>query len=326
MRSFKIESYVPEKSFFRGKDARFCKTAYEDCFVVDIKDDARVLASCRENDYTGASLVKCMDLSLADAASLLHIFGSKDSVLILPCSVGTLLIIPAWRTLGLALVFLFKENAQDVQKAYQNAQRYAFLAVFEAEEDEKTNQRLRLENKLCTLLFYKEHLFGTKRQANATAHILMIANLVGCRLHETTILREGLTLDENELDSLGAYLFCTFMTMRRYNGKVSAAKDSKECENPENLTHVPQEYGLRIQQTVCARVPQMTQLDLPTKADIACFSAHPVFQNYKTEETNDGICLHIPIKQKALFSSITARGEKKEITITVFPLFNRLFI
>ena len=324
MRSFKIESYVPEESFYQGKDARFCRTAYEDCFVIDIENDARILASLRGNCEIGASLVQNMKLSLADAAALFNLFNGTKEFLILPCPAGTLLVFPAWQTLGLALVFFLKENAEEVQKAHQNAQRYAFLDVFEVEEDAKINQRLRLEQRLCTLLFYMEHLFGVKRQANAMAHVLMIANLVGCHLQETTVLREGLALDENELNTLGAYLFCTFMTMRRYNGRVSATNLPKESENTEILTHVPQEYGLRIQQTVRTRVSKTTQFDLPTKADVANFTAHPAFQNYTAEQTDNGICLHIPLKQTALLSSITARGAEKEITLTIFPLFSLL--
>ena len=323
MRGFKIESYVPEENFFFGKDAHVYKALYEDCFVVDIKDDVRILASARGIEI-GASLIQSRNLSLADAAALLNLFDGTNEVLILPCPTGTLLVYPAWQTLGLALVFFLKENAENIQKACQNAQRYAFSAVFEAEEETKINQRLRLEHKVCTLLFYMEQLFGANRQENAVAHVLMIANLVGCRLHETTVLSEGITLDENELDTLGAYLFCTFMTMRRYNGRVSATNAPIEGETTEILTHVPQEYGLRIQQTVHTRVSKATPFDLPTQSDIAHFNTHPVFRNYKTEETNNGICLHIPLKQKALLSSITVRGAKKEITLIIFPLFSIL--
>ena len=291
--------------------------------MVDIKDDVRILASARGIEI-GASLIQSRNLSLADAAALLNLFDGTNEVLILPCPTGTLLVYPAWQTLGLALVFFLKENAENIQKACQNAQRYAFSAVFEAEEETKINQRLRLEHKVCTLLFYMEQLFGANRQENAVAHVLMIANLVGCRLHETTVLSEGITLDENELDTLGAYLFCTFMTMRRYNGRVSATNAPIEGETTEILTHVPQEYGLRIQQTVRTRVSKATPFDLPTQSDIAHFNTHPVFRNYKTEETNNGICLHIPLKQKALLSSITVRGVEKEITLIIFPLFSIL--
>ena len=323
MRGFKIESYVPEENFFFGKDAHVYKALYEDCFVVDIKDDVRILASARGIEI-GASLIQSRNLSLADAAALLNLFDGTNEVLILPCPTGTLLVYPAWQTLGLALAFFLKENAENIQKACQNAQRYAFSAVFEAEEETKINQRLRLEHKVCTLLFYMEQLFGANRQENAVAHVLMIANLVGCRLHETTVLSEGITLDENELDTLGAYLFCTFMTMRRYNGRVSATNAPIEGETTEILTHVPQEYGLRVQQTVRKRTSKATPFDLPTRADVANFTAHPAFQNYTAEQTDNGICLHIPLKQTALLSSITARGAEKEITLTIFPLFSLL--
>lgn len=97
--------------------------------MVDIKDDVRILASARGIEI-GASLIQSRNLSLADAAALLNLFDGTNEVLILPCPTGTLLVYPAWQTLGLALVFFLKENAENIQKACQNAQRYAFSAVF----------------------------------------------------------------------------------------------------------------------------------------------------------------------------------------------------
>jgi hypothetical protein len=121
------------------------------------------------------------------------------------------------------------------------------------------------------------------------------------------------------MERLDAYLFCTFMTMRRYNGKVSALPQGE----PEqaNTQHVMQEYGLRIEQSRKERVAKPTAFDLPTLQDVAPFATHPPFADYKTEEADGMIRLHIPIKQKALLSSITARGEEKEITVVLFPLF-----
>ena len=48
MRSYKIESYVPEENFFCGKDARFWSAAFENCFVVDVADKYRILSSIRK--------------------------------------------------------------------------------------------------------------------------------------------------------------------------------------------------------------------------------------------------------------------------------------
>ncbi len=312
MRSFKIESYVPEENFFRGKDARFWSAAFEDCFVVDFHYGPTIMASCRGTER--------IETSMADAASLLTLFNGKNEFLILPSSAGTLLVYPAWPHLEIALAFLLKECVEDVEKAYQNAERYAFSMVFDTPNERENTPLLDLETKLCTLQFYMSCLFGARRETNVTAHILMIANLVGCRLHEMSVSRVSFTLDERELERLDAYLFCTFMTMRRYNGKVSALPDSENDKNTAILTHVPQEYGLRIQQSVHKRVAKPTVFDVPTEADLAVFAAHPIFADYKIEESDGTIRLHIPLRQKTTLSSISAHRTEKEITLVLFPL------
>ena len=309
MRSYKIESYVPEDDFLRGKDARFCRAAFEDCFVVDFHNGIRVIASSR-----GAEK---FELSLSDAANLLTQTHDHKELLILPSSCGTLLFYPAWRNLGLGLVFSLQESPEEVEKAYQSAKRYAFSMIFDADTDTENNQQLCLETKLCVLDFYINRLFGDKRETNVTAQILMLANLVGCRLHETTVSRMNVNLDEREAEKISAFLCCVFMTMRRYNGRISTAAEI--AENAQKSTHVPQEYGICIQQSIKERITKPTLFDIPNQTDVVGFAAHPAFANYRIEEADGAIRMHLPIKQKMLLSSVSARGREQEITLTLFP-------
>lgn len=318
MRSYKIESYVPEETFLTGKDARFCRAAFADCFVVDANNDYRIIAACRRGELVGTSLAKAFSISMTDAASLLYLFNGSNDFFILPCPAGTLIVCPAWQRLELALAFFLKEDAQTVEKAYQNAQRYAFSMVFDAEQEREKDPQLDLEIKLCTLKFYMNRLFGAKRETNVTAQILMIANLVGCRLHEVSLSHTSITLDEREVEKLGAYLCCTFMTMRRYNGAISTS--DKEEETPDFSTHVLQEYGLQIQQSVREKGTHPAAFDIPSNSEISSFASHPAFADFKTEESEGTLRLHLSLRQKALLSSITARGTEKEIIITLFPL------
>ena len=311
MRSYKIESYLPEANFLSGKDARFCRAAFEDCFVIDVHNNLNVIASLRGGND--------IEFSMADAANLLTVFDGEKEFLTLPSHTGTLLVYPAWKRLGLALAFLFKEDAKTIENTYQNAKRYAFSTVFNTDNNkDEINQRLNLEAKLCTLEFYRDRLFGNKCETNVVAQILMIANLMGCHLHEMSLTRTNATLDEFEIERLGAYLCCVFMTMRRYNGKVSAS--DKNDENTDLFTHVPQEYGIRIQQSVRESVTKETAFDLPSKSDIACFENHPAFANYKIEQTDGAVRLRLSIKQKAILSSFSKVGKEQEITLTIFPL------
>ena len=308
MNSYKIESYVPEESFFGNKNKFFCRALFDNCFVIDTQNNNGVLAAGNSEEP--------LALSMAEAAALLTLFDGENEFLSLPHSSGTLLVYPAWRQLKFALAFYFEESIEEVQKAYRNAQRYAFSALFDTESEDEFNQRLHLETKLCALHFYMEHLFGDKRETNVVAHVLMIANLVGCHLQETSVSRIDVTLDEGEMERLGAYLFCTFLTMRRYNGKVSAKTD----ENTANLTHVVQKYGLRIQQSVQSKVARPTAFDLPSPLAMANYAEHPHFHNYKIEEADGAIRLHIPLFQKAMLSSFGAQKAQKEIILNLFPI------
>ena len=313
MRSYKIESYVPEKNFYMGKDARFWCAAFEDCFVMDVHYGPHIIASCR-----GTSEDK---LSLSSTANLLTKFGSNEPF-ILPCAKGTLLVYPTWRHLEFALAFLFKESVETVEKAYQTAKRYAFSPILNTEREEEGDPQTELKNKLCILQFYMNRLFGAKREQNAVAHILMIANLVGCHLHEMSVSHIDATLDEREMERLDAYLFCTFMTMRRYNGKVSALSDGEDDKTDGNSPHVPQEYALRIQQSVREKMTKITTFDLPAKHEMESFAKHPAFASYQITEEDGTVCLHIPLKQKALLSSIWARGALEEMTVVLFPVLS----
>ena len=313
MRSYKIESYVPEENFLRGKDARFCRAAFEDCFVVDVHKGIRVIASTRGE--------KNLEVSMADAANLLTRERGKKEILILPSSHGTLLFYPAWQSLGLSLAFFLPESPEEVEKAYQNAKRYAFSMVFNNEADEENNQNQQLETKLCVLDFYINSLFGDKRETNITAQILMLANLVGCRLHETTVSRMSINFDEREAEKISAFLCCVFMTMRRYNGRISTYDET--ADNSLNSTHVPQEYGICIQQSIKERITKeitkTTLFDVPKQTDTAGFATHPAFSDYRIEEVDGAIRMHLPVKQKAFLSSVSMRGREQEITLTLFP-------
>lgn len=320
MRSFKIESYVPERNFFEGKDARFCLSAFDDCFVVDIHNDSRILCACRRGEKIGTSLLDAFSLSMADAAALLHLFDGNNVFLMLPSPYGTLLIYPAWRRLDLALVFLMQESLERVENAHKNAQRYAFSMTFDAENEKSDDPDFLLETKLCTLQFYIKRLFGSECETNATAQMLMIANLTGCRLHEMSVANTAIRLREAEMEHLSAYLFCVFMTMRRYNGRVSASNEKETDENRGFSTHVLQEYGMRIQQSVKERVANSTAFDLPSQADVAGFATHPAFVNYRVEEIDGTIRMHIPLQQKAMLSSVLSREVARELTVTLFRI------
>ena len=156
IRSYKIKSYVPEKSFLSGKDARFCRAAFEDCFVVDFHNEPSIIASCRGT--------KQIETSMADTAALLTLFSGKNEFLMLPCSLGTLLIYPAWPHLEIALAFLLKEEPEKVEKAYQNAKRYAFSTFFDTKEEYDKSPFEKLETKIHALDFYMRHFrrcYGT---------------------------------------------------------------------------------------------------------------------------------------------------------------------
>lgn len=308
MRSYEIESYVPEENFYQGKDARFWSAAFEDCFVVDFHNGPTIIASCRGS--------KSLEIPIFQTAALLT--GDKEC-LMLPCSRGTLLVYPAWQYLELALVFVLKESVEVVEKAYQNAKRYVFSVISDATNGKENNPQTELENKLCILQIYMNRLFGTKQESNAVAHILMIANLVGCRLYETSVSRLNVTLDKHEIERLGAYLFCVFMTMRRYNGKVSARTDNEDDKAVDFSTPAVQEYGLRIEQRVSSEFTKPTAFDLPSENDFANFAAHPAFSHYKIEEENGVIRLCLPLKQKVLLSSGPIHRARKELTLTLFP-------
>jgi hypothetical protein len=255
--------------------------------------------------------------SMADAATLLTLSEGNKEFAMLPVAKGTLLVYPAWQRFGLLLAFLFEESPEEIEKSYQNAQRYAFSTVFDPETKSKQTPQSNLETKLCVLDFYMDHLFGDKRETNITAQILMIANLMGCNLCEMSVSRVDVPFDEQEADRLSAYLCCAFMTMRKYSGRVSTAGNTDP--NSQFSTHVLQKYSICIEQSIKERISKTTLFDLPTHADVANFATHPAFADYKAEEANGKFQMHLPLKRKVLLSSFSACGREMEIILTIFP-------
>ena len=300
---------MPEEIFLAGKDAHFCCSAFADCFVIDLHNKMSVIASSRASEP--------IPFSMADAATLLTFGEGKKKFAILPRDAGTLVVYPAWQKLGLALAFLFEESSEEVTKAYQNAQRYVFSAVFNAETELQKTPKSYLETKLCVLDFYMNRLFGDNCETNITAQILMIANLMGCNLCQMEVSHVDVPFDEQEVDRLSAYLCCAFMTMRKYSGRVSTTGETDQ--NSQFSTHVPQKYTIRIQQSIKERLHKPTPFELPTHADVAGFATHPAFADYKAEETNGAFYMHIPLKHKARFSAFSACGREPEIILTIFP-------
>ena len=312
MRCFQLKSYVSEKEFLEGKDAHFYQAAFANCFVVDFSATPRVIASCRPTQP--------IEASLRDIAASLPLLHDGNQPLILPCPDGTLLLYPAWQKLSLSLGFLLTESPENVEKAYKNAQRYAFSLTVHGLLDSQMPAEIGLEARLCILQFYINRLFGEDSNTSVMAQMLMIARLTGCKLHEVSAARVNISLDEREMESFSAYLFCVLMTMRRYNGKISAAEDAGGAENDVFSTYVSREYGLRIQQSIRERLTKPTAFDLPTKADIMAFAAHPAFANYRIEQIDGAVQMRIPVRQKAMFSSVAVRSAKKELLVTLFPL------
>ena len=102
MRNYKIESYVPENTFFGNKNKFFCRALFDNCFVIDTQNNYEVLAATKSEES--------FPLSMANAATLLTLFDGKNEFLILSHTKGTLLIYPAWRQLHFALAFYFEES------------------------------------------------------------------------------------------------------------------------------------------------------------------------------------------------------------------------
>ena len=78
---------------------------------------------------------------------------------------------------------------------------------------------------------------------------------------------------------------------------------------------------MRIQQSVREKITKPTVFDLPSQTDIENFAKHPAFASYQITEKDGTVRLHIPLKQKALLSSISACGAQNEMTVVLFPVF-----
>ena len=317
MRYFKIQQYVSEDVFFENKNNLLHTAAFADCFVIDIHNDTKILAAYRESAWIENPLWKAFALPESEKCALANLFHAKQDSLLLACHRGTLLCFPAWKTIGLALVFLLDADLQTVEKCFKNAQRSVNSPLFEKTETPKTNNGEAIQKQLQTILFYTERLLGKEKEKNVVAQILMIANLAGCKLHKVAVEQISTLIYEREFECFSAYLFCVLLTMRRFSGNISA---SDNLGKADFSTHVVPEYGLYIQQTAIPQMQKSTKFDTPTKEDVASFLHHPAFTRYQTEEKNGGICLTLPVGYSKTVFSLSTKTLTRAIKITLFQI------
>ncbi len=316
----KVKSYVPENTFFEAKEAHVRRRAFSNCLVVNLVDGARIVAGLQASTPVGRSLFDVFSFSDENAKAFSGIFSDTKTPLLFPCQNGSLLAVGAWPRLQLALVFCLDEKMEIAQRAYQNAQRRAFSNEHTLGQQGCVNEEENAEKGICEILHYVRHLFGEECEKGVAAQVLMIANLMGCRLHEISATCARLRVSDWDLQRMGAYLTCVFMTLRRFGGNVGVFEENAD-EKAVFSTHAPQQaYGLCIEQNT-QRLHTEKNNARPSTELFESFATLPCFSDLEIETKEEGFTLHLPLYRGGPLGAVPFMGRARTLSFTFFPIF-----
>lgn len=307
MKRYRIESRVSAREFYAQKARRTERVLYDDCAVLDPKDGWRILArSCRV-DTVGKSIDAMAELTeegwhILQTATL----GADTSPTLIPCRKGMLLVYWEWFcVVGVVLAIRIDQAPQAVKKAYVRAKEELLLR---GEEFSLLNEERIWEDlpaRLYGISLFAKRMFTCDDFCNVYAKLLLIANFVGCRLYAVSVPPREIRMSESDVQTLCAYLLCTFLILRGYGGDVSAlgkfdGSDDYEASAMDALLgrmNVTNEYDLWIRQSLQPTALRGTERR--AERDLSRLISFPAFRDFRLVCDERSLNLRIPVRQKA---------------------------
>jgi hypothetical protein len=307
MKRYKIESRVSAREFYAQKIRREERILYDDFAVLDPGDGWRILARGSRMDTVGKSIDAMAELTEAGWHLLQTVsLDAAELPILIPCRRGTLLVYGAWlRAVGVVPVIRIDQTPQTVKKAYVRAKEKLLLhgEDFSLLNDDQMWEDLSV--RLYGISLFAKRMFARDTFCNVYARLLLIANFVGCRLNAVSVPPREIRMSESDVQTLCAYLLCTFLTLRGYSGDVSAlgkfdGSDDYE-ESPVDALlgrmNVTNEYDLWIRQSLQPAALRGTERR--AERDLSRLISFPAFRDFRLICDGRSLNLCIPVRQKS---------------------------
>ncbi len=270
-----IAAYVPESVFFEGKNGRRCRRMHDDCAVLDVSNEFRILVSRGFSESVGTPFFSVYGMGAADAARLQENLRRESAVILIGIGGDSFFFFPRWfNSCGLLLVLRIHATEAECRQVLDAAQAGSGMPIFSPAGEFEQNPPLLLQ--LTEIFYYTDHMFTPTD--NLWSHVLLLANFVGCKMEylNLPILSERLT--DDEFHRLTAFLLCLLLSLRIRTGRIHAAKDER---NEANLgIHIEQRPYRETDELRCGERCELTGAELP-------FLEIPSFRRYQAYREGD---------------------------------------
>jgi len=297
----KIKSYIPEKEFFDGKNMIASRLFHDDCAMLDINNDFRVIAERGFHMSTGTPFFDTVHLQKAEITRIRQFIHSDEELLILPSEASTLLLFSALiQSTSTLLVIRTPHSEEKVRNALEFARRDAFSPVFCLENEQRSSEA-ELREQLAEIFYYLDRILKPSSEIGLWTHLLLIANFVGCRLDRISLPISIPKISQHDRDRLTAFFLSAFMILRYHTGlneAISSTADESHAfsSEPETSPHFSIQLRHLPLQGIGGKLPKDEQELLnKTTTPFNCLLSLPEFEKVRHTQQNNSLMFEIPI-------------------------------
>ncbi|MBQ2735159.1 MAG: hypothetical protein IJF33_04935 [Clostridia bacterium] len=300
-----VESYIPELQYFQSKQQSGARLIHEDLAVLDATKDLRVLAGRGRLMHHGEPLASLCGLPREEITFLHRSLPSAFCTALLSACGVVLIFGDLLKESGTLLAVVPHAEAAEVIRALAyvdepivKSPALSAQAVSEIYTNEEVCEQIQ------EIFFYVSRILKKNANIGIWTRTLLLANLVGCRIDETTLPTQELPIANVDFAKLVAFVFCVFLVLRQKDGRVGAA-----CEST-SAASMPYSYQVSFE-PIPDRKQQMPtplsgQVDFP-------FLSHPAFRSFSMHSTADGVFLEAILPQAATAAVPMLRSAKESL-------------
>ena len=324
----RINAYVPEDVFFKGKDTRIGRTLHEDSAIVCPHDNFKIIAARGRLLKESTSLYEILDDTARARKLLCTSINEEDAPILVPTRHGTLLVFPQiFKSTGLILVVHVNEAEASIRSTLDKAFELSATPIQSTDEAEVTTQGI-----LEEIFYYTNRIFSWNSSIDQRTLFRLIANFTGCNLTLSDVSFTSLSLKEGEKNRLIALLLTTLLGMHKYLGSTDAsthqpmnesAAEAREKDAIPAMTESPM-LSLEITHSYHAQhhlPPRHREL---IEGEQAMFLERllslPAFSHFYALEEDGRIILESNFPIEESLGTVVSRGTFKQIILTLCPL------
>lgn len=222
-----MNGYVPEGSFFKGKDGRSERLCMEKIAVIDALHGYRVLVRHSFEIDLESDLFSAFGIDRDEKSYFMNALETHRRLL-LHGSLGEVLVLGDWLSeTGLLLAVALPESRGVLMQALGLMRREDIaISPFPAEALQAVAHPIDdAIGHLSELFFYLDRIFSTDYTLGLMTRVLLIGAFVGCRVSCEALPVEFPALCAADSARLSAFLLCSLITLRRQNHPVLATAE-----------------------------------------------------------------------------------------------------